>query len=138
MNCAASFLFLPGLPQSILSTSDLARRVEPQNSNGLGDALEVISESFRMAVILDIDGCTARSLLHDVEDALEDKLAIADALDLTVESDSVFVRTEHSCSADVAVIWKKIVHGILGHTWISPGSEHKKVCLDASVHEFYE
>lgn len=91
-----------------------------------------------MTVVLDEDGCAARCLLDDVEDALEDKLTTTDALDLTVESDSVFVRTVHRGPAYVAVIRKKVVNGILGHPWISPGSEHKKVCLDASVHKIYE
>lgn len=58
-----------------------------------------------MAVVLDVDGSTARSLFHGVEDALEDKLATVNSLDLAMEGNGIFVRTEYRCSADVAIIW---------------------------------
>ena len=79
-----------------------------------------------MAVVLYVDGCTARSLLHGVEDTLKDKFATTDAFDLAMESDGVFVRTEYGCPDDIAIIWNKILHGILGHVRINPGCENKK------------
>lgn len=80
-------LLITRLSLQVLSTSNLRCSMESQHSDGLSDALEVIAKCLWMAIVLDIDCFTTRSLLNRIEDTLEDKLATTDAINLEMESD---------------------------------------------------